>query len=48
MSREDFSKYPAEKRPWFSFYEELVERAFVNAQARSEARQQTEILSRAA
>ena len=34
MSREEFSKYAAERRPWFSFYEELVERFNTREQAR--------------
>ena len=48
MSREEFSKYAAERRPWFSFYEELVERAFASAQTRSETGDQTQLLQRAA
>jgi len=48
MSRDEFSKYAAERRPWFSWYEELVERAFTNAQAPPETQQQSEVLVRAA
>jgi len=48
MSREEFSQYAAEKRPWFSFYEEVVDRAFASAQKHSEAGDQTQLLLRVA